>query len=92
LVGFINEVVIMAGRREGQVSVPLKTFLTVCVNTIRAGGTVSAAAAELNLTPTAVSARIKSLREKGVNFPSFPNGRSVNIADEATAILDELMG
>ena len=82
----------MAGRVAGKASVSLKTFLTVCVNTIKDGGTVSAAAAELNLTPAAVSARIKSLREKGVNFPSFPNGRSVNIADEATAILDELMG
>ena len=82
----------MAGRREGQAAVPLKKFLTVCVNMIRSGGTVSAAAAELNLTPTAVSARIKSLRDKGVKVPSFANGRSVNIADEATAILDELMG
>jgi len=82
----------MAGRYQGQVAVPLKTFITVCVNTIKAGGTVSAAATELNLTPAAVSARIKSLREKGVNFPSFASARSGNVADEANAILDELMG
>lgn len=82
----------MAGRREGQAPVPLKKFLTVCVATIKRGGTVSAAASELNLTPAGVSARIKSLRDKGVNLPSFANGRSVNIVDEATSILDELMG
>jgi DNA-binding transcriptional LysR family regulator len=82
----------MAGRREGQTAVPLKEFLTAVVSTIKAGGTVSDAAAELNLTPAAVSARIKSLRERGVKVPQFASSRSVNVADEAQSILDELMG
>lgn len=80
----------MAGRREGQTAVPLKTFLTVVVKTIKNGGTVKMAADELGLTSASVSMRLKSLREKGVNVPSFPQSRSVNVADEATSILSEL--
>ena len=80
----------MAGRREGQGAVPLKTFLTVVVKTIKNGGTVKMAADELGLNPASVSMRIKSLREKGVPIPAFAASRSVNVADEANSILAEL--
>jgi DNA-binding MarR family transcriptional regulator len=80
----------MAGRREGQIAVPLKKFLTVVVKQIKNGGTVKMAADELGLTSASVSMRLKSLREKGVSIPSFPQSRSVNVADEANSILAEL--
>ena len=82
----------MAGRREGQTAVPLKEFLTVVVRTVKAGGTVKMAADELNLTPAAVSARLKSLREKGVKVPEFAASRSVNMVEQANAIFEDLMG
>lgn len=80
----------MPGRREGQSAVPLKTFLTVVVKTIKNGGTVKMAADELGLNPASVSMRLKALREKGVAVPSFAASRTVNIADEANSILADL--
>lgn len=76
----------------GRTAVPLKDFLTVVVKTVKDGGTVKMAADELNLTPAAVSARLKYLREKGVKVPEFSASRSANTVDQANAILDELMG
>jgi DNA-binding transcriptional LysR family regulator len=82
----------MAGRREGQGAVPLKEFLTVVVQTVNDGGTVKMAADELNLTSSAVSARLRYLREKGVKVPEFAASRSVNTVEQANAILEQLMG
>lgn len=80
----------MAGRKEGQKAVDLRKFLTTLVEVHNEGGTLKMVADTLGVTSAAVSSRIKALREKGVKLPKFERGRSGNIADEATNILDEL--
>lgn len=81
----------MAGRKEGQKAVDLRTFLTTLVEVHKDGGTLSMVAEQLGITPAAVSSRIKTLREKGVKgLPEFERARGVNIAAEAADILDEL--
>lgn len=80
----------MAGRKEGQKAVDLRKFLTTLVEVHNDGGTLKMVADELGVSSAAVSSRIKSLREKGVKLPVFERGRSANIADEATSILDDL--
>jgi hypothetical protein len=81
----------MAGRKEGQKAVDLRTFLTTLVEVHKDGGTLSMVAEQLGITPAAVSSRIKSLKDKGVNnLPEFERARGVNIANEASDILSEL--
>lgn len=80
-----------AGRVKGQKAVDLRKFLTTLVEVYNEGGTLRMVADQLGVTPAAVSSRIKSLREKGVNnIPEFERARGVNIANEATDILSEL--
>lgn len=80
-----------AGRKEGQKAVDLRRFLTTLVEVYNEGGTLKMVADQLGVTPAAVSSRIKSLRDKGVNnIPEFERARGVNIASEATDILNEL--
>lgn len=80
-----------AGRKEGQKAVDLRKFLTTLVEVHQEGGTLKMVADQLGVTPAAVSSRIKTLRDKGVNnLPEFERARGVNIANEATDILSEL--
>lgn len=80
-----------AGRVKGQKAVDLRQFLTTLVEVHNEGGTLRMVADQLGVTPAAVSSRIKSLRDKGVNnIPEFERARGVNIANEATDILNEL--
>ena len=80
----------MAGRKEGQKAVVLRKFLTTLIEVHNEGGTLKMVADTLGISSAAVSSRVKSLKDKGVNLPKFQRGRSANIADEAAGILDEL--
>ena len=80
----------MAGRKEGQKAVDLRKFLTTLVEVHNEGGTLKMVADALGISSAAVSSRVSTLRKKGVKLPEFQRGRSANIADEATNILDEL--
>lgn len=74
----------------GKASVDLRTFLTAVVKAAAEGRNQSSVAAELGVSPAAVSLRIKGLRDKGVKVPQLASSRSVNVADEAADILADL--
>ena len=80
----------MAGRIPGKGSVSLRDFLTAVVNAAAAGQNQSDVAASLGCSPAAVSLRLKSLRDKGVNLPALSSTRSSNVAEDAMDILSEL--
>jgi DNA-binding transcriptional LysR family regulator len=77
--------------RTGKAVVSLKDFLTALVEVSKEGGTISAVAKRLNITPAAVSSRIKSLREKGVTLPEFTaSSRGESLVEDAKNILEGL--
>lgn len=80
----------MPGRKTGSKAVTLRNFLTALVEAAEEGGNLTAVAESLGVTPAAVSARIKSLREKGVTLPTLARTRGGNIAEDARNILSEL--
>jgi DNA-binding transcriptional LysR family regulator len=80
----------MPGRKEGSKSVGLRDFLVTLVEVHNEGGTLTAVAEQLGVTPAAVSSRVKSLRDKGVKLPEFERSRSSNIVADARDILSEL--
>jgi DNA-binding transcriptional LysR family regulator len=80
----------MPGRKEGSKSVGLREFLTTLVEVHGEGGTLSAVAEQLGITPAAVSSRVKSLRDKGVTLPEFDRSRSSTLVEDARNILSEL--
>lgn len=80
----------MAGRPAGKNAVSLRDFLVAVVKAANEGRGQSSVAAELGVSPAAVSLRLKSLREKGVKVPTLASARGGNIADEATDILRDL--
>jgi len=80
----------MAGRIPGKASVGLREFLTAVVKAAAAGQNQTAVAESLGCSPAAVSLRLKSLREKGVNLPELATSRSTNVAADAADILAEL--
>jgi hypothetical protein len=62
------------GRKVGQKSVDVETFIKTLVNVHRKGGTQTMVAETLGITPAAVSLRIKYLRDAGVKgLPEFDN-------------------
>jgi predicted transcriptional regulator len=80
----------MAGRIAGKASVSLRDFLVAVVEAAKNGQNQTWVANELGCTPAAVSLRMKSLREKGVNLPELASTRSSNVAGDAMDILAEL--
>jgi biotin operon repressor len=74
----------------GKSAVDLRTFLSKIVEAHRNGNNQSWVAAELGVTPAAVSLRIKALRQKGVKVPELTSGRSTNSAENAADILADL--
>ena len=80
----------MAGRIAGKASVSLRDFLTAVVKAAANGQNQTAVAESRGCSPAAVSLRIKSLREKGVNLPELASTRSSNVAADAADILAEL--
>jgi Mn-dependent DtxR family transcriptional regulator len=74
----------------GKKVVSLRDFLTCLVEVSNEGGTISAVAKRLEITPAAVSSRIKSLREKGVTLPEFASSRGGNLVEDAKNILESL--
>lgn len=80
----------MAGRPAGKPAVSLRDFLTAVVNAANEGRGQSSVAAELGVSPAAVSLRLKSLRDKGVKVPTLASARGGNVADEAEDILRDL--
>jgi biotin operon repressor len=71
-------------------SVDMRTFLGKVVEAHRKGHNQSWIAAELGVSPAAVSLRIKGLRDKGVKVPELASGRSANTAEDANNILADL--
>ena len=60
------------GRKVGQASVNVETFIKTLIKVHRKGGTQTMVAETLGITPAAVSLRIKYLRQKGVKgLPEF---------------------
>jgi predicted transcriptional regulator len=82
----------MAGRPAGKGAVDIRTFLSKIVEAHKAGQNQSWVAEELGVTPAAVSLRMKSLRDKGVNLPTLVSSRSGNTTEDANDILREIMG
>ena len=80
----------MAGRIAGKPSVSLRDFLTAVVDAAKNGQNQTHVANELGCSAAAVSLRMKSLREKGVNLPELASTRSSNVAGDAMDILAEL--
>ncbi len=77
----------MAGRS----SVDMKTFLGKVVEAYHNGHNQSWIAAELGVTPAAVSLRLSGLRKKGVRVPELVSGRGgSNTAEDANNILSDL--
>jgi predicted transcriptional regulator len=77
------------GRPAGKSAVDLRTFLSKIVEAHRNGNNQSWVAAELGVTPAAVSLRIKALRQKGIKVPELTSGRT-NSAENAADILADL--
>ena len=71
--------------------VDLRVFLATVVKASKEGHNQSWVAKEIGCTPAAVSLRLKGLREKGVKVPVLASSRSSNTAEDAAAILDQLM-
>lgn len=63
------------GRTAGKKSVDISTFVRKVVEAHKKGLSQTWVAQELDITPAAVSLRIKYLRDQGVkNLPEFPRG------------------
>ena len=72
-------------------SVDMRTFIGKVVEAHRNGHNQSWIAAELGVSPAAVSLRISNLREKGVKVPELVSGRgSANTVEDANNILADL--
>lgn len=66
---------VSVGRKVGQKAVSIETLIKTVIKHHKAGGSQSSAAAELGITPAAVSLRMKYLRDKGVKgLPEFARG------------------
>lgn len=66
---------VSVGRKVGQVGVSIESLIQTVIKHHKAGGSQSSAAAELGITPAAVSLRLKYLRDKGVRgLPEFARG------------------
>lgn len=82
------------GRKVGQKSVDVETFIKTLVNIHRKGGTMTMVADELGITPAAVSLRVKYLRERGIKgLPVFDKrgGNSAGqVVERAKAALKSL--
>ena len=67
--------VVKVGRPMGQKAVPIAEMIECVVKHHKAGGSQSSAAAELGVTPAAISLRLKYLRDQGVRgLPEFARG------------------
>jgi len=68
---------VTVGRKVGQKAVSIETLVKTVIKHHKQGGSQSSAAAELGITPAAVSLRMKYLRDNGIKgLPEFPRGNS----------------
>jgi hypothetical protein len=66
---------VTVGRKVGQKAVSIETLIKTVCKHHAAGGSQSSAAAELGITPAAVSLRMKYLRDNGIKgLPEFARG------------------
>jgi len=66
---------VTVGRKVGQKAVSIETLVKTVIKHHKQGGSQSSAAAELGITPAAVSLRMKYLRDNGIKgLPEFPRG------------------
>ena len=79
------------GRPAGKNAVSMRDFLSKLVEAHRKGHNQSWIAAELGVSPAAVSLRIKALKDKGVKVPELVSGRGgSNTVEDANNILADL--